>query len=45
MSIREQQPEVEAERAPELDAALAASDSTLRQLDVAKGRESTSASR
>ena len=39
MSIREQQPEVEPERAPELDAALAASDSTLRQLDVAKGRE------
>ena len=39
MSIREQQPEVEQQRAIELDAALAATDSALRQLDIAKGRE------
>jgi len=39
MSIRAQQPEVEQQRAIELDAALAATDSALRQLDVARGRE------
>ena len=39
MSIREQQPEIEQEAGSELDAALAATDSALRQLDVAKGRE------
>ncbi|MBA3374445.1 MAG: hypothetical protein H0U00_01270 [Actinobacteria bacterium] len=39
MSIREQQTEVEQDGAAELDAALAATDSALRQLDVAQGRE------
>ncbi len=39
MSIREQQPEVEQQTTPDLGAALAATDSALRQLDVAKGRE------
>lgn len=39
MSIREQQPEVAPEQAMELDATGAATDSALRQLDVAKGRE------
>ena len=39
MSIREQQPEGEQQRAIELDAALAATDSALRQLDIAKSRE------
>jgi len=39
MSIREQQPEIEQEAGSELDAALAATDSALRQLDIAKGRE------
>ena len=39
MSTREQPTEVAQEGAAELDAALAASDSALRQLDVGKGRE------
>ena len=38
MSIREQS-EVEKSASAELDEALAATDSALRQLDVAKGRE------
>ena len=39
MSIREQQDESEEQRTLEVDEALAAADSALRQLDVAKGRE------
>lgn len=39
MSIREQQTEAETQVEPALDAALAATDSALRQLDIAKGRE------
>ena len=39
MSIREQQTEAETQIAAPLDAASAATDSVLRQLDVAKGRE------
>ncbi len=39
MSTREQQPEVEQQTAPELDEALVATDSALRKLGIAKGRE------